>query len=156
MIQQMLAIWSLVPVAFPKPAWTSGSSEFMLLKPGWENFKHYFTSVWDECNCVVVWAFFGIAVLGLEWKLTFSSLVASAVLSKFAGILSTALSWHHLFSSVRFSRSVMFNYLQNHESQHAKPPCPSLTARVHSDSCPSSQWWHPAISSSVDSFSSCP
>ena len=33
----------------------------ILLKPGLENFKHYFTSMWDECNCVVVWAFFGIA-----------------------------------------------------------------------------------------------
>ena len=35
----------------------------VLLKPGWENFEHYFTSVWDECNCVVVWTFFGIAFL---------------------------------------------------------------------------------------------
>ena len=41
-------------------------SEFtvhILLKPGLENFEHYFTSVWDECNCAVVWAFFGIAFL---------------------------------------------------------------------------------------------
>ena len=36
----------------------------VLLKPGLENFEHYFTSVWDECNCAVVWAFFGIAFLG--------------------------------------------------------------------------------------------
>ena len=44
----------------------------VLLKPGLENFEHYFSSVWDECNCAVVWAFFGIALLlGLEWKLTF-------------------------------------------------------------------------------------
>ena len=35
----------------------------ILLKPGLENFEHYFTSVWDECNCVVVWGFFGIAFL---------------------------------------------------------------------------------------------
>ena len=35
----------------------------VLLKPGFENFEHYFTSVWDECNCVVIWAFFGIAFL---------------------------------------------------------------------------------------------
>ena len=69
----------------------------VLLKPGLENFKHYFTSVWDECNCAVVWAFFGIAFfLELEWKLTFSSLVATAEFSKFAGILSAALSQHHL------------------------------------------------------------
>ena len=64
----MLAIWSLVPLPFQKPAWTSGSSRFMLLlKPGLENFEHYFTSVWDECNCVVVWAFFGIAFLW-DWN----------------------------------------------------------------------------------------
>ena len=47
------------------------------LKPGLENFEHYFASVWDECRCVVVWAFFGIALsLGLKWKLTFSSPVS--------------------------------------------------------------------------------
>ena len=39
------------------------STIHILLKPGLENFEHYFTSVWDECNCVVVWAFFGIAFL---------------------------------------------------------------------------------------------
>ena len=39
----------------------------VLLKPGLENFEHYFTSVWDECNCVVVWAFFGIAFLW-DWN----------------------------------------------------------------------------------------
>ena len=39
----------------------------ILLRPGLENFKHYFTSIWDECNCVVVWAFFGIAFLR-DWN----------------------------------------------------------------------------------------
>ena len=43
-----------------------------------------------------------------------------------------------------------------HESQHARPPCPAPTPRVHSDSCPLSRWCHPAISSSVIPFSSCP
>ena len=61
----------------------------------------------------------------------------------------------HLFVSVQFSRSVMSNSLQSHESQHARPPCPSPTPKVHSDSRPLSQWWHPAISSSVVPFSSC-
>ena len=42
------------------------------------------------------------------------------------------------------------------ESQHARPPCPSLTPGVYTNSCPSSQWCHPAISSSVIPFSSCP
>ena len=52
-------------------------------------------------------------------------------------------------SSVQFSRSVVSNSLRPHELQHARPPCPSPTPRVHSDSRPSSQWCHPAISSSV-------
>ena len=69
----------------------------LLLKPGLENFEHYFASVWDEYNCAVDWTFFGIAFsLGLEWKLTFSSAMATAECSKFAGILSAALSQHHL------------------------------------------------------------
>ena len=58
--------------------------------------------------------------------------------------------------SVQFSHSVMSDSLRPHESQHARPPCPSPTPRVHSDLRPSSQWCHPAISSSVLPFSSCP
>ena len=60
------------------------------------------------------------------------------------------------FSSVQFSRSVMSDSLRHHESQHVRPPCPSPTPGVHSDLCPSSQWCHPAISSSVIPFYSCP
>ena len=59
------------------------------------------------------------------------------------------------FSSVQFSSSVVSDSLWPHESQHAQPPCPSPTPRVHSDSRPSSQWCHPAISS-LSSPSSCP
>ena len=59
-------------------------------------------------------------------------------------------------SSVQFSRSVVSDSLRPHELQHTRPPCPSPTPRVYSDSCPSSQWCHPAISSSVVPFSSCP
>ena len=58
--------------------------------------------------------------------------------------------------SVQFSRSVMSDSLWPLESQHARPPCPSPTPRVHSNSCPSSRWCHPAISFSVMPFSSCP
>ena len=66
------------------------------LKPGLENFEHYFTSVRDECNCVVVWAFCGIAFLW-DWNENWlSSPVGTAEFSKFAGILSAALSQHHL------------------------------------------------------------
>ena len=60
------------------------------------------------------------------------------------------------FSSVLFSRSVLSDSLRPHELQHTRPPCPSPTPRVHSNSCPSSWWCHPAISSSVVPFSSCP
>ena len=61
-----------------------------------------------------------------------------------------------MFSSVQFSHSVVSDYLRPHESQHARPPCPSPTSRFHSNSCPSSRWCHPAIPSSVIPFSSCP
>ena len=61
-----------------------------------------------------------------------------------------------IISSVQFSCSVVSDSLQPHESQHARPPCPSPTPGVHSDSRPSSRWCHPAISSSVIPFSSCP
>ena len=59
-------------------------------------------------------------------------------------------------SSVQVSCSVVSDCLRPHESQHARPPCPSPTPRVHSNSCASSWWCHPAISSSVVHFSSCP
>ena len=58
--------------------------------------------------------------------------------------------------SVQFNRSVVSDSLPPHELKHARPPCSSPTPRVHSNSCPSSQWCHPAISSSVVPFSSCP
>ena len=60
------------------------------------------------------------------------------------------------FSSVQFSYSVVSDSLWPHESQHARPPCPSPSPGVHSNSCPSSRWCHPAISSSVIPYSSCP
>ena len=58
--------------------------------------------------------------------------------------------------SIQFSHSVVSDSLRPHESQHARPPCPSPTPGVHSDSRPSSRWCHPATSSSVVPFSSCP
>ena len=61
-----------------------------------------------------------------------------------------------LFSSVPFSHSVVSNSLRPHEPQHTRPPCPSPTPRVHSDSCPLSRWCHLTISSSVIPFSSRP
>ena len=68
MIQQMLAIWSLFPLPFLNPAWTPGSSYFTYCwNLTWRIFEHYFASMWNECNCVVVWTFFGIALLW-DWN----------------------------------------------------------------------------------------
>ena len=61
-----------------------------------------------------------------------------------------------IFSSVQFSHSVVSDSLRPHESQHARPPCPSPTPGVHSNSRPLSRWCHPAISFPVVPFSSCP
>ena len=77
-------------------------------------------------------------------------------LRSFLGTLTLGDIIHWVaFSSVQFSRSVVSDSLSP-ESQHARPPCPSPTPGVHSDSCPSRPCCHPAISSSVVPFSSCP
>ena len=59
-------------------------------------------------------------------------------------------------TSIQFSRLAVSNSLRPHGQQHARPPCPSPTPGVYSNSRPSSRWCHPAISSSVVPFSSCP
>ena len=65
--------------------------------------------------------------------------------------------WTWVFCIVsQFSHSVMSDSLRPQESQHARPPCPSQTPGVYSNPCPLSWWCHPAISSSVVPFSSCP
>ena len=61
-----------------------------------------------------------------------------------------------LLTSVQFSSSAVSDSLRTHESEQARPPCPSPTPGVYSNSCPSSWWCYPAISSSVIPFSSCP
>ena len=66
-------------------------------------------------------------------------------------------AFHNIFAhSVQFSRSVVSDSLWPCESQHARPPCLSPTLGVYPNSCPSNQWCHPVISSSVVPFSSCP
>ena len=96
MNQWMLATWSLVLLPSSIQLYIWKFTVNVLLKPGLENFEHYFTCVrWVQfcgslsilCHCLS---------LGLEWKLTFSSPVPTAEFSKFAGILSAALSQHHL------------------------------------------------------------
>ena len=64
--------------------------------------------------------------------------------------------WGVVHTSVQFSRSAVSESLWPHESQHARPPCPSPAPGVHPDSCASSRRCHPAISFSIVPFSSCP
>ena len=74
----------------------------------------------------------------------------------FCVFLLTILHIYLQISSVQFSCSAVSESLWPHESQHARPPCPSPTPEAYSNSCPLSQWCHPTISSSVVPFSSCP
>ena len=68
--------------------------------------------------------------------------------------LNTCFYWKLVFHSVQFSRSVMSDSLWPHGGHHARPPCPSPTPGVYSNSCPLSLWCHPTIASSVIPFSS--
>ena len=76
-----------------------------------------------------------LSLLAILWNSTFSCIYLS-------------------FIGIQFSHSVMSNSLRPHGLQHARPPCPSPTPGVYSNSCPSRRWCHPAISSSVVPFSS--
>ena len=71
-------------------------------------------------------------------------------------MLMSAVQCESAIRSDQISSSVVSDSFRPHESQHARPLCPSPNPGVHSDSHPLSQWWHPAISSSVIPFSSCP
>ena len=92
---------------------------------------------------------FGIILLYPFWNCMFNVVPTFRHITPLAG----KRNGHQ---SVQFSRSIVSNSLRPHELQHARPPCPSPTPRVHPNSCPSSQWCHPAISSSVVPFSSIP
>ena len=97
-----------------------------------------------------------------EFRITIVKMIQD--LRKNNGEDSRNISWSpqiteeqiEMTTTLQFSCSVMSNSLRPHESQHSRPPCPSTTPGVHSNSRPSSQWCHPAISSSVVPFVSCP
>ena len=96
------------------------------------------------------------AMILVFWVLSFKSAFSLSSFSFMKRLFSSSSLSAIKLSSVQFSHSVVSDSLRPHESQHARPPCPSPTPRVHSDSRPSSPWCHPAISSSVVPFSSCP
>ena len=133
--------------------------------------------VWNMLNCMtfIFWMHLIISIdARLRWILLFLFItlpvswliVGTPLINVLQSNTFKPWLWHQLydhnfnirfhFSSVQFSRSVMSDSLRPHESQHARPPCPSPTPRVHSNSRPSCRWCHPAISSSVDPFSSWP
>ena len=94
------------------------------------------------------------AMILVFWMLSFKPTFYSPLSFSSRGFL---VLLHFLpLSLVQFSCSVASNSSQPHESQHARPPCPSPTPGVYPNSCPSSRWWNPAISFSVTPFSSCP
>ena len=93
--------------------------------------------------------FFNLSVL----LATFISLLTEHTLCTMS--IFIVICWK-VFSLVQFRPSVMSDSLWPYESQHARPACPSPTPRVYPDSCPLSRWCHPAISSPVVPFSSCP
>ena len=123
-------------------------------------------SYWTELN----WTFVSLAFISaLIFKICFLLLTLGFFILSFSSCFRCRvrlLIWH--FSSFlryaciamnlpfQFSRSVVSDSLRPHELQHARPPCPSPTLRVHSNSCPLSRWCHPAISFTVIPFSSCP
>ena len=148
----MLVIWSLVPLPFLNPPWTSGSSQFtyVLLMPSLKDFEHNLANMWNEWNCIAIWTFFGIAFLW-DWNENWPFPVLWPLLG-----CPNLLAYLVQFSSVHFSRSVMSNSLRPHEPQHTRPPCPSPAPRVHPNPRPLSRCCHPTISSSVVPFSSCP
>ena len=132
MIQWVLAIWSLLPLPFLKPAWTSGSSRFMYC--------------WS-----LAWR---ILILLLLLSLPYysgcgrNSISACPSITSIAGVRVYA----HQEAVVP---SVLSNSLMPHGLHHTRLPCPSPSPGACSNSCPLSQWSHSTISSSVIPFSSC-
>jgi len=131
--------------------------KFLRLKYSWSQcsfLKHGIYSLEPElelaskCNCL---CFMGMV---LSTKKSTLWLKQCMKLNNFLFTVLKIIEWLEIqFSSVS---SVMSDSLRPHESQHARPPCPSSTPGVYSNSCPSSRWCHPAISSFVVPFSSCP
>ena len=113
-----------------------------------------FTWTWNSFRLISL--IFGIIWFVSAYFFFKVSSIRAHLQTNLSNIIQKNKHTHWDISSVQFSRSVVSDSLWPHESHHARPPCPSPTPRVHSESCPLSQWCHPAISSSVVPFSSCP
>ena len=152
-------LFSLVIAFLPRSnclliSWLQSSSAMILEPPKIKSLTVYivFPSICHEVMGLD-------AVILFFWMLSFKPNFSLSSFTFIKMLFSSLLSAIRVVSSaylVQFSCSVVSDSLQPHELQHTRPPCPSPTPRVHSNSCPSSQWCHPAISSSVVPFSSCP
>ena len=147
--------WQPTPVFLPgKFPWTEEPGGLQSIGFQWVRHdcmtkQHISTFTWyispKTSMCFLLWVFAG-QIPGMD----LSMCVSLSVDYMQAIWLSSSFFWF------QFSRSVVSDSLRAHELQHARPSCPSPTPRVHPNSCPSSWWCHPAISSSVVRFSSCP
>ena len=124
--------------------------------------KHHFV-LWptmndDTCFSIFPSAFCIFSILDLTFLIGIGWYIIIILIWSFLVILNIFLSLLgiYIYTSVQFSHPVVSDSLWPHKSKHARPPCPSPTPGVYSNSCPLSQWCHPTISSSVVPFSSCP
>ena len=174
MLSNCLTLFLLTsPFAFNLSSMSVFSKESLFASDGHSIGASALTSVFPNeysgsISCRIDWFDF-FAVQGTRKDLLQYHSSKASVLQWSAFFRSIIISLHdywknHSFENTdllakwsdQISRSVVSDPLWPHESQHARPPCPSPTPGVHSDSCPSSQWCHSAISSSVIPFSSCP
>ena len=134
MIQRMLAVWSLVPLLFLNLAWISESSHFLYYwSLAWRILsEHYFASVWDECNCVVVWTCFGIAFLW-DWNENWSFPVLWPLLS-FPNLLAYCVQHFH---SIIFQdlKELSLNFITSSSFVHSYPWTQGCLALCSRDNC---------------------
>ena len=134
------------------------SITIVLPTPSAQSFLLHMEPRWQHQSLSVCSLTFPLYATTENWEKYSDSSRTSSSLMSLGGNKRNPL-WTPLLVSVQFSHSVVSDSLWPHEPQHARPPCPSLTPRIHPNPCPSSQRCHPTISSSVvlfSSFSSCP
>ena len=156
--------YSVLHVVSKNTRWPDASSAAPISHPGlqslWVSFLHQYTLHSADL--------FSSQLLPIRCPLSLPQCILFCASKVVSSLSLIALNRLKLFEGKNFifiepsrtsdqiSHSVVSDSSRPHESQHARPPCPSPTPGIHSDSCPSSQWCHPAISSSVVPFSSCP
>ena len=148
--------WISRSSAFSKPIlYNLKFSVHVLLKPSLKNFEHYFASMRNQCNCAVVWTFFGIAFLW-NWNENrpFPTWGHCWVFQICWNIECSTLKHHLLGFEMLFSHSVVSSSFWLLGLQHSRLFCLSSSPGACSNSCPLNQWCHPTISFSVFPFSS--